>query len=517
MKKYLYFSVFTSGITSLAVEMAASRLLGNVFGTSNLVWASIIGLILIYLAVGYFLGGYWADRSPRTSTFFQILIWAAILIAIVPVLSKPVLRVAADAFDQLQLGLLFGSFTTVLVLLSIPVTLLGTASPFAIKLAALDSSQIGKISGRIYAVSTLGSFIGTFLPVLLFIPIIGTYRTFLSFSGLLLLVILFCYWKTDGWKAVLPYLWSPFLLIALSIWGLPGSVKSTPGLIYETESPYNYIQVIQNDQYRFLRLNEGQGIHSVYNPDQVNYHGSWEQVLVAPFFNPAPYSITNVKRMAIVGLAAGTTARQASIAFGNIPIDGYEIDPVIVDVGKKYFDMNEPNLNVIVQDGRWALAHSQELYQVISVDAYRPPYIPWHMTTKEFFQIVRDHLTPDGVMAINVGRGPTDRRLINALSGTILSVFPSIYIVDIPNTFNSMIFATKLSTDRRNLFENYVYLQDEEEVAPLLKESIAVAVSNLMPVEPSNQVFTDDTAPVEWITNSMVLDFLLFDNMEDLN
>jgi spermidine synthase len=188
-----------------------------------------------------------------------------------------------------------------------------------------------------------------------------------------------------------------------------------------------------------------------------------------------------------------------------------------VDVGKKYFDMNEPNLNVIVQDGRWALAHSQELYQVISVDAYRPPYIPWHMTTKEFFQIVRDHLTPDGVMAINVGRGPTDRRLINALSSTILSVFPSIYIVDIPNTFNSMIFATKLSTDRQNLFENYIYLQDEEEVAPLLKESIAVAVSNLMPVEPSNQVFTDDTAPVEWITNSMVLDFLLFDNMEDLN
>jgi spermidine synthase len=517
MKKYLYLTVFTSGITSLAVEMAASRLLGNVFGTSNLVWASIIGLILIYLAVGYFLGGYWADRSPKTSTFFQILIWAAVLIAVVPVLSKPVLRVAANAFDQMQLGILFGSFAAVLVLLSIPITLLGTASPFAIKLVALDSQQIGRISGRIYALSTLGSFIGTFLPVLLLIPIIGTYRTFITFSGILLLVILFCYWKTDGWKAIFPYLWSPLLLIALIVWGLPGSLKSTSGLIYETESPYNYIQVIQNDQYRFLRLNEGQGIHSVYNPDQVNYHGSWEQVLVAPFFNSAPYPITNVQRMAIVGLAAGTTARQASIAFPDIQIDGYEIDPIIVDVGKKYFDMNEPNLNVIVQDGRWALAHSQSQYQVISVDAYRPPYIPWHMTTREFFQIVRDHLTPDGVMAINVGRGPTDRRLINALSSTILSVFPSIYVVDIPNTFNSMIFATNQPTERQNLFENFVYLQDEEGVASLLKESIAVAVENLMPVEPSDQVFTDDVAPVEWITNSMVLDFLLSDNMEALN
>ena len=135
MRKMLYLTVFTSGLASLAVEMAASRLLGNYFGTSNLVWASIIGLILIYLTVGYFVGGRWADHSPKFETFFSILAWASISIAFVPIISRPILRLAANAFDNLIMGSLIGSFVVVMILFIIPVTLLGTASPFAIRLA----------------------------------------------------------------------------------------------------------------------------------------------------------------------------------------------------------------------------------------------------------------------------------------------------------------------------------------------------------------------------------------------
>ncbi len=212
MQKYLFATVFISGMTSLAVEMAASRLLGNVFGTSNLVWASIIGLILIYLAVGYFLGGYWVDRDPSFRTFYRIQLWAALALAIVPLVARPVLRIAADAFDQLQLGVLFGSFSAVLILLIIPITLLGTVSPFAIRLAVQDANLIGSTSGKIYAISTLGSFLGTFLPVLVLIPTIGTYRTFLFFSGALLVVALVGLWLAAGWRGVLPYLWMPLLV-----------------------------------------------------------------------------------------------------------------------------------------------------------------------------------------------------------------------------------------------------------------------------------------------------------------
>ena len=513
---YLYIAVFFSGLTSLAVEMAASRLLGNVFGTSNLVWASIIGLILIYLTLGYFIGGKWADSSPSFRVFYQILVWAALMIGIVPVISKPVLSLAANAFDQLQLGILFGSFLAVLILLIVPVTLLGTTSPFAIRLAVKDSREIGSTSGRIYAISTLGSFIGTFVPVLLLIPLIGTYRTFVTFSGILLVVALIGLWRAAGWRATLPYLWMPPLVLGLFIWGVKGTEKATSGQVYETESAYNYIQVLEQNGIFMLRLNEGQGIHSVYSPTQLNFNGPWEQVSVGPFFNPAPYDPSQVMNMAIVGLAAGTSAHQATVIYGPIPIDGFEIDPKIVEVGRKYFDMNEPNLNVIIQDGRWGMAHSTKHYQVISIDAYRPPYIPWHLATKEFFEIVRQHLTEDGVVVMNVGRAPGDRRLINTLGSTLLTVFPSVHVVDIPNAFNSILYATVQPTQDSNLALNLDYLTRRGNVSPLLLASIRLALANLQPPPSPDTIFTDDLAPIEWITNNMVLKFLITENMEDL-
>jgi predicted membrane-bound spermidine synthase len=514
MKKYLYLTVFISGMTSLAIEMAASRLLGSVFGTSNLVWASIIGLILIYLSAGNFVGGKWADKSPKFETFFKILIWASVLIVIVPTLSRPVLRLAANAFDSLNITTLAGSFIAVIILLSIPITLLGTASPFAIRLAIKDTQDVGKISGKIYAISTLGSFIGTFLPVLILIPTIGTYRTFISIGAVLLVFALIGLWRFCGFRAALPYLWTLLLIPAILLWGLPGSDKQSIGQIYETESSYNYIQVIEQDSYRMLRLNEGQGIHSIYHPTDLNYSGAWQQVLVAPFFNQAPHKIEEVKSMAIVGLAAGTTARQATAVYGPIPIDGYEIDPKIVEVGYDYFGMDLPNLNVFVEDGRWGLEHSTKKYDVISIDAYRPPYIPFHMTTQEFFEIVHNHLTDEGVLVINVGRSPQDRQLIDGLSTTMQTVFPSIHVVDVPNTFNSIVFATVQPTNSANLADNLIYLNSIEDVNPLLMTAMGTAVLNMGSAPEMTTVFTDDIAPIEWITNNLVLQYLITDQPE---
>jgi hypothetical protein len=364
-------------MTTLAVELSASRLLGPAFGVSNLVWASIIGLILIYLTAGYFIGGAWADRSPSFQTMYAILAWGSLVTGLIPLAARPIIHLAADAFDQLQIAVLIGSFTTVLVLFSVPITLLGTISPFAIRLAIDETSQSGRVSGRIYAISTMGSFIGTFLPVLLLIPVVGTTYTFLVFSGFLNLVALGGLWRVARWKGMRPFAWMPLLLgIVALLWGR-GLIKTTAGQIYEAESAYNYIQVIERDGYRFLKLNEGVGIHSIWHPTELNYSGPWEQFLVGPFFNPAnglePYSPQNVKDIAIVGLAAGTFARQATAVFGAVPIDGFEIDPEIIDIGRQYFGMDLPNLNAIAQDGRWGLEKSPRNYTIIALDAYRPP------------------------------------------------------------------------------------------------------------------------------------------------
>lgn len=516
MRKFLYVTVFFSGLASLAVEFAASRLLENYFGSSNIVWACIIGLILIYLTAGYFIGGNWADRSPKYSTLFKILAWASLAVGLIPLISRPILRLAANAFDSLQLGVLFGSFSVVMILLIIPITLIGTASPFAIRLAIEDTALAGKISGRIYAISTLGSFIGTFLPVLVLIPMVGTYRTFLIISSLLMLIALVGIFMAQGWKYLLRYLWMPIIILLLFIFGAPGAAKTTEGLVYETESAYNYIQVIDQDGYMLLRLNEGQGIHSVYKEGVNFYNGTWDQVLSAPFFNPAPISLSNITDVAIVGLAAGTTAKELSAVFPEVKIDGIEIDPKIVAVGQKYFAMTEPNLHVIIQDGRWALAHSDKKYDIISIDAYRPPYIPASLVTQEFFQIVKDHLKPGGVMVINVGRSNVDRRLINSLYATASTVFPTIYISDLSASFNSMLFATAQPTSIQNFRDNYASLYADSTTPQSLLQIMSQTYDGLHSQTENGTIFTDDHAPIEQITNSMVLNYLVSGKVDSL-
>jgi predicted membrane-bound spermidine synthase len=509
MKRTLFLTVFFSGLATLGIELSAERLIGSVFGTSNLVWASIIGLILIYLSLGYALGGRWADRSPKFETMYAILGWGGFLSGLVPLVSRPVLRLAADAFDQLQLGVLFGSFSAILILLSIPVTLLGMISPFAIRLAVKETRKTGRTAGDIYAVSTLGSFIGTFLPGLVLIPLVGTTRTFMFFSGLILVVMLLGLWRTSGIRSLVRFLWMPLVLLVLFFIFARGPIKQTPGLFFETESSYNYIQVLEVEGYRLLRLNEGQGIHSVWHPTIQDYHGTWEQFLAAPFFNAPPYTPDQVESIAVVGLAAGTSALQATHVFGPVPIDGYEIDPAIIEVGREFFQMNQPNLNALALDGRWGLERSQRRYTVIGVDAYRPPYIPWHLTTQEFFQIVHQRLAEDGVMVINVGRSPNDRRLVEALTGTIQTVFPSVFVMDVPDTFNSIIYASVKPVTIENLYRNYDLLSQQPDTPTLLLESIQRVILNQRPSTTNGLVFTDDWAPIEWITNSMVLSFVI--------
>jgi hypothetical protein len=150
------------------------------------------------------------------------------------------------------------------------------------------------------------------------------------------------------------------------------------------------------------------------------------------------------------------------------------------------------------------------------VDAYRPPYIPWHLTTQEFFQLVRDRLAEDGVLVINVGRAPDDRRMIEAMVGTIGSVFPSIYVMDVPGSFNSIIYATVQPSQVTDLYTNFDHLLRRGDVHPLLLESLYRAVYYMQPTPDSSTVYTDDWAPVEWLTNDMVLNFVLFGEMEEL-
>ena len=217
-----------------------------------------------------FVGGKWADRSPHKKTFFSVLLFAGLFTAIVPVVAQPVLRTAADAFDRLQIGMIIGAFISVMILLVVPIILLGMASPFSIRIIAdeegIQPAELGRLSGQIYAISTVGSFLGTFLPGLLLIPTIGTYQTFIILGGLLTLISYIGLIISEGFRYALRYSWVIILILVLAFFGIQRTIKSSTNMIYEDESAYNYIQVLEIGDFRYLRLNDGQGQHSVYHP-----------------------------------------------------------------------------------------------------------------------------------------------------------------------------------------------------------------------------------------------------------
>ncbi len=512
-KRYLYAIAFFSGMTTLAIELSASRLLGNVFGNSNLVWANVIGLMLLYLTVGYFAGGRLADKLPRAAVMLQIILWAAFLSALIPLVGRPVITRAATAVFGAEAALALGSFLVILILFSLPVTLLGMVSPFVIRLAVADVATSGRIAGQVYAISTLGSLFGAFLPVLLTIPQIGTARTFLLFSGLLY-AIAFIALLTINRRHALFYLLMPALVAMLALTVLDGPLRKPAAgarLRYDGESAYNYIQVQEDaDGYRYLYLNEGQGIHSQWHATEVFYGGAWDYFLAAPYFNEPPFRADEVTSLLLIGLAAGTIPRQHIEIYGDLPMVGIEIDRKIVALGAEFFDMNGismPSLTTQVGDGRFLLNQLDRKFSVIGIDAYRPPYIPWHLTTVEFFEEVKARLTDDGAAAINVGRTDTDRRLVDALSSTLLQVFPSVHALDVPQSFNTILVATRQTTQATNLRENLAYRVDS--VDPRLYAIINDAADALAPLAESDIIFTDDLAPVERLVDSIVLDFLL--------
>jgi predicted membrane-bound spermidine synthase len=503
--------VFVGGMCSLGVELTASRLLDPFFGNSLIIWAVLIGMVLLYLTVGYYLGGKWADRKPYYSVLYQITAWSAFLVGIVPFVSRPVLLWSVQGFAQYSAGILAGSLLGVVALFAVPVTLMGFISPFAIRLSmeggAVESS--GNVAGRLYALSTVGSLVGTFLPVLVLIPNIGTRNTFLLFAFVLLAVSLVGLFAEMGKRAV-PYLAMPAILVALALAAGGGVIKPVESgeLLLERESMYNYIQVVQWGDEVWLKLNEGEGIHSIYNPETVLVGGIWDYFLIAPYFNNPPFAAGQVDSLALIGSAAGTVAKQYTAVYGPIPIDGAEIDPEIIEVGREYFDMNEPNFRAVAQDGRYFLANSTSTYDVIAIDAYRPPYIPFHLTTREFFQQVREHLTEEGVVAINVGRTRTDWSLVEVLASTLKAEFPNVYVIDLAEVgqdlSNLLLVATVQPTSLHNLEQNATLLTD-----PALRAVADASIPRAHEFTAPTMVFTDDRAPVEQVVHGLILSFVM--------
>jgi spermidine synthase len=485
--------VFVVGMGSLGAEIAAVRLLSPYFGASTIVWANTIGVVLVALSVGYWLGGRFADRHPHMRGLCLVALTAAVLLAIVPFAADPLLDVAVDALDSISAGAFLGSLVGVLGLVAVPVLLLGMVSPWAIRLAVHKVEEAGEVAGRLYAISTAGSLVGTLLSALVLIPAVGTRRTFLAFA---LAIAVVAVW---GLRPVRRYALAPAAIAALM--ALPiGTLKAQTDngrVIHERDTEYQYARVIERDDgSRVLELNEGLAEHSVYDPDTALTGDYWDGHVVLPFaaVDRPP------RRVAILGNAAGTTSRAYEEYFPRTVVDGVEIDPELSEIGRKYFDMNNPRLHLHHEDARPWLRRTGDRFDVISVDAYRQPYIPFYLATKEFFELVRDRLAPGGVVIVNVGHPEGNDDLEKVITATLSEAFSSVVRDPMEDT-NTLIVGSEHPVSAARLRRAVPHL-------PIgLRASAQNAAGRIGPPLRGGRVYTDDKAPVEWLIDRSIVDY----------
>jgi spermidine synthase len=481
--------VFVAGAASLAIEICASRLLAPYFGNSTVVWANVIGLILIYLSAGYWLGGRTADRHPTPRALGAVLLLAAAAIAVLPFVAHPFLNLAVSGLNALSVGVVVGSFFATLLLFAVPVSLLGMVSPFALRLSLPDVTRAGRTSGRLSSLATVGAIVGTFGAALLLIPAFGTQRTMLAASLATAL-------------AALPLLLRPAAVIAVVVGALlavpPAAPKPEVGTIAEREDAYQFVQVLRDPDGKIvMRTDEGVADQSVYRSESALTGGEWDMPLVVP-----PLMATQPRRILVIGNAGGTTARALATEYPGATIDGVEVDPVVSELGRTYMAMGSvPGLRVHDGDGRAYLSATSRQYDLIVVDAYRQTYIPFHLATEDFFALVREHLAPGGAVALNVERVPGDDSLVRTVAGTVANVFPQVWVWPALR-FNELVVGLVKPIPQASIGERLASLpRDVESLAPLVADSAHVVASSASPM-------TDDHAPVEWLTDRAVLAYI---------
>jgi len=486
----LLWLVFTGGVAVMGLEMSASRLIAPYFGSTLSVWTSLIGLVMIFLTAGYYLGGALADRYPSRSLLGALVLAAGLIVMVVPLAGMPVLRAAWGLTPKV--GLLFGSLLGTFALFAVPMALLGCICPFAMKLSIHNLGRTGRTAGQVYAVSAIGSVVGTFLPALVTIPALGVRRSIMLFGCLLVLAALLLLGRARFLPAA-----GAGLLLALPLQPL----LPTKGVIAARESPYNYLQVVEVGPVRLLVVDWG--AFSAYLPGEFRTGEYFDYLLLAPLLREAPPKDW-LERVLIVGLGAGTVSKQITQAYGPLPIDGVEIDPEIVSLGRQYFDMTEPNLSVAVTDGRAFLAGARERYDWVIVDAYQGSDIPFHLVTREFFESLAEHMSPGGVLAINVAWWrPDDTVLLRRLVATVGAAFPQVWVITgISDQSGAVLLAGGPAASPDNLSRNAAAV-GHPGLSEIVQEVLRGEGPELAAVPGLGPPLTDDRAPIEEIADRM--------------
>ena len=501
-KWFLYLTEFFSGMSVMAVELGASRLLAPYFSSSQIVWTLIIGTIMIAMALGNVLGGRLADKNKPDRLYLLLLI-DAVWIGAIPFVSKYVIAGISFLFALFVKTnfLIWASLASCLVLFVGPCLILGMITPSLIKYAVRSLENNGRIVGELEALQTIGSIIGTFLPTFVTIPLWGTAITFVVFASILLTLALI--YLIVGRIKRLPML--SLLLVPGLLFPLAPRVTysfSHENIVYEDESVYNYLRVEDDEDETILSTNVLFGVQSIKRKNAELTGLYYDYALGANYMieETAP-------TMLILGMGSGTFASQTLKYTPGFTIEGVEIDKKIIDLTYAYFDL-DPSVKVVEYDGR-AYLQNAGVYDVIMVDAYQDITIPFQMSTVEFFSLVQKHLAPDGVMVVNLNMVADVKDNINDyLKDTVNRVFRVVYECPTDGT-NCILFAS----DNRSIIN--VFDRKTAVLSGPIRTMMERVRQKTVLTEKGDRILTDDRAPVE-LLGMKVLDAMIQDELEAL-
>lgn len=519
-KLYLYMTSFFAGMSVMAVELGASRLLAPYFSSSQIVWTIIIGIIMIAMALGNIYGGRSADKNPNPDKLYIRILIAAVWIGAIPIVGKYIiLLISGLLVITININfLIWAAFFSCAVIFVFPLFLLGTTSPSLVKYTTDNLEDNGKTVGKIIAFNTIGSIIGTFVPTFVTIPTVGTFMTFLIFAGILLLLGLIYFISTRVKKKACIVSVVLFIL-CLGFSGFDSFAFWEDNLLYEGESVYNYLQVKEDEKRVILSTNVLFGVQSLYMKDGSVTGMYYEYALMAPMMA----DVMNQEKMdvLVLGMGTGTYAKECQSYFENTEIEGVEIDEAIVDLSTEYFEFPK-DIPVTTYDGRAFLNATDKTYDVILIDAYQDITIPFQMATIEFFQLVEDHLNEDGVVILNMNMHSEEEGNINDYLGdTVARVFDINYTMNVPRVTNRLLFSTnnpeilEVMNENLTLYKNQIEedtTENQEKKQELVKILDRCAES-IEPYQSGDYLLTDDKAPVERL-GMQVIDVLISKELE---
>ena len=506
-KIYLYMTEFFAGMSVMAVELGASRLMAPYFSSSQIVWTIIIGTIMIAMALGNIMGGRWADKDPNPDKLYGRIVVAAIWIALIPVVGKYIILAVSAllVFTVSNNFLIIAAFVACMVIFVFPLFLLGTVTPSLVKYTVDSLDDSGKVVGYLNASNTVGSIIGTFVPTFISIPAVGTNITFLIFSGILM-VLAIVYFVTSHTRSVKAVVGSVILILACIFGHRSSFAFWQSDLTFEGESIYNYLQVYEDDRLVSLSTNVLFGVQSIYSKAEGLSGMYYDYAMAAPYM--AGFSGDEELDVLVLGNGTGTFATQVSRYFENASITGVEIDEKITDLAHEYFELPE-TMEVVTYDGRAYLQciEDDRCFDVIMVDAYQDITIPFQMSSVEFFNLVKQHLNPGGVMVVNMNmRSDGDGGINEYLADTISSVFSEVYTVDVSGYTNRELFASN-NTEMLDDF-NSAYSDVDDTVAGVMDK----VYNSLVKYEAGDKLLTDDKAPVE-LLGMKAIDAIIVDEV----